>query len=154
MFSYTLFGQSGTDRMQPLSPRTCPEVDGAERSYTGLWYRGIDGLGGASVLVSALTQAQIHYLFDAFGIPRWLVAQDLVNPEPTNAEMPMLQFTGFCAVCNSAPVSFRTVGGVKRTFTDESTGSWTLDYLMEAPLSGSAQRTDEIVKLTDRLACE
>jgi subtilisin family serine protease len=154
MFSYTLFGQSGTDRMQPLSPQTCPRVDGAERSYTGLWYRGIDGLGGASVLVSALTQAQIHYLFDAFGIPRWLVAQDLVNPEPTNSEMPLLQFNGFCAICNSAPVAFRTVGILERAFTDENGGSWTLDYLMEAPMSGSAQRTDAIIKLTDTLACE
>jgi len=154
MFSYTIFGQSGSERMQPLSPQTCPDVDGAERSYTGLWYRGIDGLGGASVLVSALTQAQIHYLFDGSGMPRWLVAQDLVNPEPTNPELPMLQFSGFCAVCGSAPVAFRTVGMLERSFTDETNGSWTLDYLMEAPLSGSVQRTDSIIKLTDTLACE
>jgi subtilisin family serine protease len=154
MFSYTLFGQSGTERMQPLSPQTCPEIDGAERSYTGLWYRGTDGVGGASALVSALTQAQIHYLFDGFGISRWLVAQDLENPEPTNPELPMLQFNGFCAVCGSAPVAFRTVGVLERTFADETSGSWTLDYVLQEPLSGSVQRTESIIKLTDTLGCE
>jgi hypothetical protein len=65
----------------------------------------------------------------------------------------MLQFNGYCAVCTAAPVSFRTVGLVERTFTDENNGSWTLDYLMQAPLSGSVQRTDQITKLTDTLEC-
>ena len=153
LFTYTLFGESGSERMQPLSPLTCPEIGGVQRSQTGLWYRGVDGLGGASVLVSALTQAQIHYLFDALGLPRWIFAQDLANPEPTNAELPMLQFSGHCAVCTAAPVSFRTVGLVERTFTDENNGSWTLDYVLQAPLSGSVQRTDQITKLTDTLEC-
>ena len=114
----------------------------------------MDGLGGASVVMNDATQAQIHYLFDSDGAPRWLVAQDLVNSGPDEPELPMLQFSGFCAVCGSAPVSFRTVGMLERTFTDQTNGSWTLDYLMEAPLSGSVQRTDSIIKLTDTLACE
>ena len=154
MFSYTLFGQSGTERMQPLSLQTCPQADGAERSYTGIWYRGIDGLGGASVLANALTQAQIHYLFDGLGNPRWLVAQDLANPEPTNQELPMLQFSGYCAVCTATSVSSQPVGLLERSFTDESSGSWMLDYVMEPPLSGSVQRTEQIIKLTDTLGCE
>jgi hypothetical protein len=61
LFSFTLFGLAGTERMQPLSPLTCPQVSGSPASYTGLWYRGVDGLGGASVVVNASTQAQIHY---------------------------------------------------------------------------------------------
>jgi subtilisin family serine protease len=153
LFTYTLFGQSGTERMQPLSPQTCPIIGDVEQSYTGIWYRGIDGIGGASVLVSALTQAQIHYLFDGFGVPRWLFAQDLENPEPTNEELPMLQFSGYCAVCAEASVSFRTVGLLERTFADEETGSWTLDYVLQPPLSGSVQRTEQIIKLTDTLEC-
>jgi hypothetical protein len=149
LFTFTLFGQSGTDRMQPLSALTCPSGE----SYTGLWYRGVDGLGGASVVVNASTQAQIHYLFDAEGRPRWLVAQDSDNPEPTAPEMPMLQFSGYCAVCANTGVSFAPVGVLTREFTSETTGSWNLDYLFQAPLSGSVERTDQIIKLTNRLDC-
>lgn len=154
MFSYTLFGLSGSERMQPISPPTCPQISGSAQSYTGLWYRGADGLGGASVLVNATTQSQIHYLFDDAGMPRWLVAQDINSPAPTNPEMPMLQFSGYCAVCQASGVSFSTVGVLGRSFTSETLGSWTLDYLLESPLSGSAERTDQISKLTDRFDCQ
>jgi hypothetical protein len=154
MFSYTLFGKSGTERMQPISALTCPQVDGSSKSYTGLWYKGAAGLGGASVLVNAQTQAQIHYLFDADGMPRWLYAQDVVNPEPTNPEIPILQFEGYCAVCESSAISSQTVGVVERSFDSEAAGSWTLDYLFQSPLSGSVDRTDPIVKLTDLIGCQ
>jgi len=154
MFSFTLYGESGTERMQPLSAPTCPEVNGSKKSYTGLWYRGVDGLGGASVLVNSTTQAQIHYLFDDLGMPRWLFVQDLNNPAPTNAEMPMLQFSGYCAVCASSSVTSQGVGVLERSFSSHNKGSWTLDYLFESPLSGSVERTDQIIKLTDTLTCE
>jgi hypothetical protein len=154
MFSYTLFGQSGTERMQPISALTCPQISGAERSYTGLWYRGVDGLGGASVLVNAQTQSQIHYLFDGTGTARWLYAQDLVSPAPTNSELPMLQFSGYCALCEATSVSSETVGMLERSFSSEIAGSWTLDYVFAEPLTGSVNRTDQIQKLTDTLVCE
>jgi subtilisin family serine protease len=154
MFSFTLYGESGTDRMQPLSALTCPELNGSKKSYTGLWYRGTDGLGGASVLMNSMTQAQIHYLFDDLGMPRWLFVQDLNNPAPTNSQMPMLQFSGYCAVCAKSSVTSRSVGVLERSFSSENTGSWTLDYLFESPLSGSVERTDQIIKLTDTLSCE
>lgn len=153
MFSYTLFGQSGSERMQPISPETCPEIDGSAKSWTGLWYRGMDGLGGASILANASTQSQIHYLFDDSGLSRWLVAQDLDHPEPGNSVLPLLQFSGYCAVCEAGSVSFATAGVLERTFDSESAGSWTLDYLFNPPLSGSVERSDSIIKLTDRLDC-
>ncbi len=141
--------------MQPLSPLTCPQVNGSPASYTGLWYRGVDGLGGASVLVNSSTQAQIHYLFDAAGVPRWLVAQDPSGTgSPTVPDLPMLQFSGYCAVCAASDVSFEVMGTLQRTFSSQTTGNWTLDYLFEPPLSGSVERTEPIVKLTDTLECQ
>ena len=154
MFSFTLYGESGTERMIPLSALTCPEIDGVKKSYTALWYRGVDGLGGASIIVNSSTQAQIHYLFDALGLPRWLFAQDLDEPAPTNPEMPMLQFSGYCAVYAQANVASQTVGVLARSFSSETTDSWTLDYLFASPLSGSVERTDQIVKLTNTIPCE
>jgi subtilisin family serine protease len=156
LFSYTLFGQSGTERMAPISLLTCPGVNGVPQSYTGLWYRGVDGLGGASVLVNAERQGQIHYLFDDRGVPRWLLAQDLADPAPANADIPLLQFHGFCAVCEPADVGFleEPVGLLTRSFNGETEGSWTQDYLLAEPLQGSANRTEAIVKLTDRMDCQ
>jgi len=154
MFSFTLFGESGTERMVPLSALTCPEIDGSKESLTALWFRGIDGLGGASILMNSATQAQIHYLFDAAGMPRWLFAQDRDEPAPTNPEMPMLQFSGYCAVCSMSAVTSQPVGVLARSFSSETAGSWTLDYLLVPPLSGSVERTDQIIKLTDTIPCE
>ncbi len=154
MFSYTLFGRSGTERMWPLALQTCPQINGSERSYTGLWSREVSGLGGASVLVNNQTQSQIHYLYDGSGAPRWLLAQDLANPEPTNSEVPILQFSGYCAVCQVSNISSQTAGVLERSFESETAGGWTLDYLFAAPLSGSVDRTDGVVKVTDVLGCQ
>jgi hypothetical protein len=156
LFSFTLFGQSGTDQMTPLAAQTCPQVDGAEQSYTGHWYPGRAGLGGATVVVNDATQAQIHYLFDAAGVPRWLVAQDSTAAgSPTDRELEMLQFSGYCSVCNPVEKEpFEIVGLLTRDFSSETAGSWTLDYVLEPPLSGSVQRSDHIVKLTATTACQ
>jgi subtilisin family serine protease len=154
MFSFTLHGLSGTDRMMPSSALTCPDVGGTEKSYTGLWFRGVEGLGGASILMNASIQSQIHYLFDSTGRPRWLLAHDASSPGPAEPNMPMLQYTGYCAVCATGTVSTEEVGVVSRSFSTENAGSWTLDYLFEAPLGGSVERTDSIVKITDTMACE
>jgi subtilisin family serine protease len=154
MYSFTLYGESGTERMMPLSALTCPSINGSKKSFTGLWYRGEDGLGGASILMNPGTQAQIHYLFDALGMPRWLFAQDMQDPSPTNPELPLMQFTGYCAVCDPQAVSSQTVGVLGRSFSSESKGSWTLDYMFESPLSGSVERTDQVIRLTETINCE
>jgi subtilisin family serine protease len=152
MFSYMLFGKSGSERMLPISSLSCPRVGGSETSYSGLWYPGFDGLGGASVLVNAETQSQIHYLFDDTGSPRWLAAAQL-EISPTATELPLLQFSGYCAVCEATDVTSHEVGVLERAFLSETEGSWTLDYLLKEPLSGSVERTDSIMKLTDRMEC-
>ena len=149
LFTYTLFGKSGTERMMPISPLTCPQ---SNASYTGIWYRGVDGLGGASVLVNSSTQTQIHYLYDDLGLPRWLYAQDVSDPD--SSSFPILQFSGYCAVCDPANVGFVEVGTLGRSFESEDSGSWTLDYMFDAPPNGSANRTDQVVKITQRLDCQ
>jgi hypothetical protein len=56
-------------------------------------------------------------------------------------------------VCETVPRSFATVGLLERQFASENDGTWTLDYLLNPPLSGSVQRQDSIVKLTATIAC-
>ena len=76
-----------------------------------------------------------------------------MNSAPTEPQLPMLQFQGYCAVCAADEVSSREVGLLERSFASEIAGSWTLDYVFESPLTGSVQRTDSIIKLTDTLNC-
>ena len=143
LFSYTLYGKSGTERTQPLSGLSCPQVNGSAASYTGIWFRGEEGLGGASVLVNSITQSQIHYLFDEDGMPRWLFAQDPVNDDPLDPEIPILQFSGYCAVCAPADVGFVEVGTLDRSFGSETSGSWTwttiLRHRSAAPSSAATR---------------
>jgi hypothetical protein len=146
VLTWTLFGESGTERFSPLS-RTCP--DGGDTSYTGLWYRGTDGLGGASVIANVNSQGQIHYLYDGAGQPRWLIA----NGPFGNGELPFLQFEGFCPNCAEGNVSPNQVGTLDVSYADNAAGNWTLDYTFDAPARGSVLRTDDIVKLSDELAC-
>lgn len=152
IFSYALLGDAGFDPLHPNGPNTCPEQ--APQSVTGHWFRGVPGLGGSTVLRYEAAQAQVHYLFDASGNPRWIIAADDGNQSATAPEIPLLQFDGFCAVCSSEEVTWQTVGMVTRGFDSETEGSWTLDFVLEPPLVQSIDRTDSIVKLSDTLACD
>lgn len=152
VFAYSLLGDSGFDPMHPNGANTCPEQ--APPSVTGHWYRGVPGLGGSTVLRYEAAQAQVHYLFDASGNPRWIIAADDGNQSANAPEIPLLQFDGFCAVCDVEEVTWETVGMVTRAFDSETEGSWTLDFVLAPPLVQSIDRSDNIVKLSDTLACE
>jgi hypothetical protein len=153
IFSWVLYGQNGSEREFPTAQQTCPQISGNERTYTGLWSRTNIGVGGASGLVNSSAQAFIHFLYDDEGNPRWLLAAP--EPQsPTAAEFPLLQFSGYCAVCDSKPITNSTAGVFTRNFSDEDNMTWTLDYVWLSPLIGSITRTDETVKLTVPLDCQ
>jgi len=153
IFSFVLFGKNGSDRERPSLPPICPLVSGAERSYNGLWSRTAEGVGGATVVVNKTSQAFVHYIYDDSGKPVWLIGA----PEPqssTNPESSLLQFSGFCAVCAENPITVETVGLFTRSIVDEDNMTWNLDYLLNSPLSGSIDRTDNTIKLTAPVACQ
>jgi hypothetical protein len=66
----------------------------------------------------------------------------------------LLQFHGFCALCDETDPDFVTVGMVDRTFDDESNGSWTLEFELEPPLSQMIERTDDVKKVSDANICK
>jgi len=147
LLSWTLYGESGSDRIIPLT-RQCPP---GEDSYVGLWFRGEDGLGGASVIAD-INQAFIHYVYDADGNPRWLLASGVFGA----GQMPLQQFTGYCPTCApfQGSASFQDVGVMGIDFADNSAGTWVLNYELEAPATGGVERTDDVIKLTDTLVCD
>jgi subtilisin family serine protease len=149
IFTWTLFGESGSDRTGPLSSNTCPRIGGVPRSLIGLWSRAIAGLGGASVLYDANAHFEVHYLYDRFGNPRWLGAAT-----PEGNTLLLNQYSGFCPTCEDSGTAFETVGLLTHDFDSSNSGSWVLDYVMAAPLMGEAQRTDEVSKFLDELDCQ
>ncbi len=147
IMSWTLFGVSGSDRAEPLS-RSCPESVTPTQSFTGLWYRGADGLGGASIVANRTSQAHIHYLYDGNGQPRWLLAAGDFEDEV----LPMNQFSGFCPTCTGS-VTFQEVGSIGVSYSDNATGIWEMDFDFLSPASGGTQRRDGILRLSDTLSC-
>jgi len=154
VYSYVLLGQSGFDGMHPNSMNTCPNGGGGSKSYTGHWYRGVPGLGGSTVLSYLDAEAQVHYIFDASGEPRWIFAAHDNEPEIIDGVLQLLQFKGFCAVCTPAAISFQNIGDITFAFGAEDSGDWTLNFDLQSPLMQNISRVDSVVKLSDTLTCE
>ena len=153
IFSFVLFGKNGSDRERPSLPPVCPIVEGTQRSYNGAWSREAVGVGGATVVVNETSQAFVHYIYDDKGRPVWLIGA----PEPqssSNPESSLLQFDGFCAVCTEEPVTVDAVGLFTREFDSEVNMTWNLNYVLNLPLSGTVDRSDDTVKLTAPIACQ
>jgi len=154
-FSFVLFGEEGSDRLSPSFPSACPTVNDSEKSYDGTWSRNAVGVGGATVVVNEASQAFVHYIFDDHGRPVWLIGtlEDEAQ-SPTEPELPLLQFGGYCAVCNEGELTMDTVGLFTRDFVSEDSMTWNLNYVLLPPLSGSVDRTDDTAKLSAKVACD
>ncbi len=151
IYSYSLLGIVGSDRMIPLAPNVCPMISGSKKSYHGTWGKQQAGLGGATVDVYETAQSHIHYLFDGMGRPRFLLASPYPVQSSSDTTMPILKYQVYCATCPEAPVDISPVGTFTRNFTSETTGSWTFDY---QAWSQTVKRTDQIVKISDKIQCQ
>lgn len=153
IFSWVLFGEEGSDRMRPLASPDCPIVDGSKKGYDGIWSRPNIGVGGASALVNAVAQAYVNYLYDDSGRPVWWTASANDPDIPTAIDMPILQWTGFCPTCTGPDPTNETIGVLTRAFVDEQNMTWSMDYMLSPPLSGTVTRTDQAEKLTIDKVC-
>jgi subtilisin family serine protease len=153
IFSFVLFGEQGSDRMRPSSAPSCPSVSGNTQSYTGLWSRTATGVGGDSVLVNETSQGYIHYIYDDLGKPVWLIGAATADGLPNIQELSLGQWSGYCAVCTGDTPTKEPVGVFTGDFSDENNMTWNLNYVLNAPLSGSIDRTDDTRKLTVPLIC-
>ena len=154
IFSFVLFGEEGSDKQRPTSPPICPEDNGSKQSYNGIWGRSPAGVGGATVLVNSNAQGYVHYIYDGRGNPVWLQTASAIDGLPNEEEMTLSQWSGYCAVCSKVELTRDLVGLFTNKFHDEENMTWTLNYLLELPLSGSVNRTDEPRKLTTTVVCQ
>jgi hypothetical protein len=153
IFSFVLFGEEGSDRMVPSSPPICPIVNTVRKSYTGIWSRVAVGVGGSSALANEVSQGYLHYIYDAQGRPVWLLGAGGTAGLP-HAEITLTQFSGYCAVCSGNAPTYQDVGVFTLDYADEDNLTWNLNYLLNSPLSGMIDRTDDARKLTVPLPCQ
>jgi len=153
IFSFVLFGEEGSDRMVPSSPPLCPTVNNVKQSYTGIWSRVAVGVGGSSALANEVAQGYLHYIYDDRGRPVWLIGAGVTDGLP-HAEIPLTQYSGYCAVCSGTTPTSQEVGVMTLDYADESNMTWNLDYMLMPPLSGAVNRTDDARKLTVPLSCQ
>ncbi|MFT7564341.1 MAG: subtilisin family serine protease [Bacteroidia bacterium] len=152
VFSWTLFGESGSERMGIITgvdTNPCPSIGGQATSVSGLWGKAVPGLGGASVLLTSGLHAEIHYMYDSMGNPVWLQAAGV-----SGSGLAMSQFSGDCPTCAATAVSSQSVGVLDFDFMSTSAASWNLDYTLMPPLLSDIDRTDAVIKLSDVRACD
>ena len=151
VLSWTLFGESGSERMRAIGQDTnpCPMLGGQPTSISGFWGKEEEGLGGASVLLTDVVHAEIHYLYDDNGNPVWLQAAGAVGDGVI-----LSQFEGFCPTCAESGTPSVNVGVLTPMFSSDMEGNWNLNYMLESPLSGDINRDDLVVKISDVRACD
>lgn len=153
VFSWTLFGESGSERMAVLAglvSNPCPVIGASQTSITGFWGKAQEGLGGASVLFTDSVHAEIHYLYDANGNPVWLQAAGANGNDIT-----LTQFQGYCPTCAASAISSQDVGVLTHDYESSTSANWNFDYLLMPPLAGDVDRLDEdVIKLSNVRDCD
>ncbi len=150
-FSWSLYGQHGSEPLTELRDGTgCPTAGGISGDFSGSWYAPLRSGYGYSLFTTTATDAEVAYLYDVGGNPRWLIGQ---NGPFGAAELTLSQLTGFCPLCAySAPV-YRAAGRLTRTFTSLDAGRTAVDATLLAPLIGRWTTDDSVERLARSRSC-
>lgn len=145
-FSYRLDGQSGSEAFASFG-RGCPSLSGAALNASSHWFNPVRSGTGYSVQLFSNYEFYAAFVYDAMGVPRFLVAE---NPSfaGSTASVPLAQLRGFCPLCTRAAAPTRTtVGSLSRTFVGGALTSLSLDATYTSPVSGRWQVTDSVQPL-------
>ncbi|GAB4116343.1 MAG: hypothetical protein Tsb0027_07670 [Wenzhouxiangellaceae bacterium] len=154
IMSYDLLGRSGSELMQAIASTNCPQVSGADFNVHGVWDVLPGARGGVSMLANAAAQGYIRYFFDDSGQARWVsgVASDNIVDNPTGM---VFQAQGFCPDCPPVATSRTEIGSYAHSFDpDLQGGRQDISFELLPPLSGSLDRSEQLVRLSDAIACE
>lgn len=152
IFAWRRDGFHGSEIMAPDAPRTCPQVGGNAASLSGHWFSPDKLVGGTTMIVTDSVQVHIRYYFDALGVGRWLMASD-PDQDPFNEVLELLDFRGFCPGCEAGEVDIIPVGVYTRSFSSDSSGHETLEFVSAAPLNHSIEIDVPIIKLSEAMEC-
>lgn len=145
-FSYRLDGQSGTEAFASFG-RGCPTLSGVVLNASSHWFNPLRSGTGFSVQLFSNYEFYAAFVYDAAGVPRFLVAE---NPSfaGSTGSVPLAQLRGFCPLCTrSAAPTRATVGTLSRTFSAGALSNLSLDATYASPVTGRWQVTDAVQPL-------
>ena len=144
VLTYTLDGETGSEPMQSLG-RGCPMVSGAPLDASSNWFDARRAGTGYSVQLWPDYEMHLAFVYDAQGVPRFLIAEGPFGGADRVLALEQLQ--GFCPLCTrlAAPTR-RDIGTYQRGF-----GSGRLrvgiDGLYGAPVPGWWTADDDALPL-------
>ena len=151
MFSWHLYGQSGSEHFVLLGADSCVSMNGSQTDLTGQWYAPTQSGYGMDVLALPNLQFNAFYLYDALGQPVWLEA-DSAPLQATTAET-LNQYSGFCPACVYAVPTIRPVGTLNVSYASALAGNYAVQANLLAPLSGSWDTNAAMARLTGSTTC-
>ena len=150
MFSWHLDGASGSEAFQLIAPPDCVNA-GGNVNLTGEWYAPAQSGYGYDTLVLTGQQFDAFYLYDDTGNPRWVVGAK--GPFAASSTIDMLQSRGFCPVCAYSALTTQAAGSMNVSYANGSNGTLSTSFTLNAPLSGTWNVNQPIVRLTGSAAC-
>jgi hypothetical protein len=156
VFSWSLLGVSGSEPMQLLAESACAAVAPATpRDVGGLWYEPARSGYGANVIVRPSQELHAFYLYDADGVPRWVLGD---NQPFGAARRDLRQFRGFCPTCSHVAPTSSIVGFSERSYSEHELeplgGTWRLVVGFVDGVPGGFERdTATILRLTAARPC-
>jgi hypothetical protein len=156
VFSYNLDGESGSESMVRLGGGGCPTSAGTPLDATGHWYSPSLSGFGYSAQFEPDQEIYVPYVYDARGVPRWLIGAKAWNEAAT--DVPLEQLTGFCALCGRRATSSRLTGTLVRQVGVNGDGERGLTQIgvnapLLAPLSGGWVQSRATELLSARKDC-
>lgn len=151
MFSWHLYGATGSEHFTLIGPNVCVPFNGAQGDFTGQWYAPAQSGYGMDVLALPELQNDTFYFYDSLGQPRW--ADGNVATFGAHANVSLMQYSGFCPSCSYAAVATKTIGNLKIDYSDVLSGRYSTDLTLQPPLSGTWKIDQPISRLTGKTTC-
>ncbi len=153
MFTWQLEGQQGSEVFDLLSPlNNCPSLNGQTTNLAGNWFAPAQSGYGVDVVALPSQQFDTFYLYDGLGNPRWVIGAN--GPFAAQSTLAMLQSTGFCPLCAYQPLTTRPAGSLTMSYTDATSGTLTSAITLQAPLGGTWNVSQPMLRLTGTPVCE
>ena len=150
MFSWQLYGQTGSEAMQLLAAPACVSA-GGNVNLNGEWYPPAQPGYGFDALVLPSQQFDAFYMYDDTGNPRWVVGSN--GPFAASSTVPMVQSTGFCPLCAFVAYTTQPAGDFTVKYSNATQGHLTTAITLSAPLSGAWNIDQPIMRLTGSPTC-
>jgi hypothetical protein len=152
MFTWQLEGEQGSEAFELLAAAdACVGVGADTASLSGNWFAPAQAGYGVDVLTRPDQQFDLVYFYDRLGLARWGIGSN--GPFASSSVLTMLQSSGFCPTCGWAPVATQALGTLMMDYSSATNGTLATSFTLQAPLSGSWNVAQPMLRLTGSAAC-